>query len=126
MSYCRLSSDNGYCDIYCYESVYGGIEIHVASRRQPEGCPTDPWELLVSDNDKPDYEAYKNAEKTKRDWLESITYEELNLPSAGKSFNCCSYSEAAEKLLELREEGLNVPQYAIDALLEDAKEYEGD
>jgi len=33
MSYCRWSSDDFQCDLYCYEAVGGGYITHVASMR---------------------------------------------------------------------------------------------
>lgn len=34
MSYCRWSSDNFECDLYCYSDVNGGYTTHVAGRRR--------------------------------------------------------------------------------------------
>ena len=41
MSYCRWSTDNFKCDLYCYEDVNGGFTTHVASNRP---SPPYPYE----------------------------------------------------------------------------------
>ena len=33
MSYCRFSSDDYRCDVYCYADALGGFTTHVASKR---------------------------------------------------------------------------------------------
>jgi len=38
MSYCRWSSDNYQCDVYCYADVGGGYTTQVASRRRIPGA----------------------------------------------------------------------------------------
>ena len=65
MSYCRFSSENYHCDIYCYAHVNGGFVTDV----------TD-----------------------------------------GRSFFDDSAAQCADRLELLRQEGLRVPQYAIDSL----------
>ena len=42
MSYCRFSSDNYACDVYVYESCYGGFDVHVASSRYVGDIPKLP------------------------------------------------------------------------------------
>jgi len=37
MSYCRWSSDNWQCDLYCYDDISGGITTHVAGYRCVKG-----------------------------------------------------------------------------------------
>ena len=47
MSYCRFSSDDYQCDVYCYASVSGYYVTHVASNRPVlDGTlpPAVPWE----------------------------------------------------------------------------------
>src|SRR5687767_6611694 len=39
MSYCRWSTDDFQCDLYCYEDVSGGFTTHVAGRRKIWDAP---------------------------------------------------------------------------------------
>lgn len=39
MSYCRWSSDDFRCDLYCYESIDGNWVTHVAANRIPDDTP---------------------------------------------------------------------------------------
>lgn len=105
MAYCRWSD----CDVYVYEDIYEHWVIHVASRRRaagkgPELDPSTPESLL---------ESYK----TIISWCEqNDEYVDIDLPSAGLSFRYGSPGACAYKLEELRDEGFDVPQYAIDEL----------
>lgn len=126
MSYCRWSSDDYQCDVYVYRSDYG-YECHVSGRRRdfgkagitlppPADCTKDSlsaWlerQSLVSDLlddprfDDDDFEGWVNVPE----------------PHAGQSYTVRTAGECADLLEEIRATGCNVPQYAIDALREEA------
>ena len=124
MSYCRWSSDQFQCDVYVYEDCNGGWTTHVAGMRSVELSPKMPWRWLKV----PIIGAlmWRRYTRLSKHWSETRTLVEIGLPHDGESFNdhcpiCC-----ADRLVELRDMGYNVPQYAIDSLMaesEDEGEY---
>ena len=118
MSYCRWSSDDHQCDVYVYESDRG-YETHVAGRRRV--IPDDVLSSLpiVEDNTVAAFLARYSALVS---WMDSTpaVWHNLTAPSAGEHFLDATPAECADRLEALRAEGLNVPQYAIDALREEA------
>lgn len=130
MSYCRWSSDNGYCDVYVYEDVHGGWTTHVASARYPEGRPQGYMEVFFSFMDAGgDAEAAHvpalEARAAQEEWDEANPVIAIESPKAGESFSHSSPGECADNLEQLRCEGFQVPQYAIDSLREEHCEFCG-
>ena len=112
MSYCRWSSDDFSCDIYCYESEVGYM-IHVASHRVVGDIPKLPvWS-------KENYAEWSKSYHKQVRFIETSKREPINLPCAGKTFCLDNAADCAYKLIELKDMGYNVPQYAIDSLLEE-------
>lgn len=120
MSYCRWSSDNGYCDLYVYEDVQGGWTSHVAARRRPPGAPRDPMYAFMAGGVK----EYMSAMDEWNKWAQSVTMIDIDHPEAGTSFNHDTPGECAENLKRLRAEGFVVPEYAINSLMEEEAERE--
>jgi hypothetical protein len=114
MSYCRFSSDNFASDVYAYESVHGGFQIHVAGSRVVGDVPKLP--PFSKDN----AEAYMTAREAQGAFLDTCVYEDIMLPHAGESFVEPTAATCADRLLLLRALGYHVPQHAIDALREEA------
>lgn len=112
MSYCRFSSDNWRSDIYCYESIDGVWEIHVAGNRVVGDIPPEPSLNLL----KTDVDQFGKEHKAVMDFLDTAVREPIELPHAGESFTEGTAALAAERLLVLRTIGYNVPDYAIEAL----------
>lgn len=122
MSYCRWSSDQFRSDIYCYESNDGFV-IHVAAARLVSDQPRperkagavsidDPsWVQLSVD----DWNAYSA-------WSDAARREPIRLEHAGEQFVEATAGECADRLRQLRALGYHVPQYALDALDEEAGE----
>jgi hypothetical protein len=151
MSYCRWSSDHFECDVYVYEDCSGGWTTHVAGRRRKNKLPDEIKAMYVDMSD-PEWPAkYMAAEKAAREWhdaqpcdehpvmyaqpdgtskpgiwrtLKDSEYIDLATigPEAGESFNDPTPGDCAERLKALQAKGFNVPQYAIDALLEEHAE----
>lgn len=115
MSYCRFSSDNWKSDVYCYESEMG-IVINVAGSKI-DGIPEIPsWGIVSA-------EEYMEAMKVQSDYMDKhqSARREIGLPYDGQYFLCGSYQQAYEKLVELKEVGYYVPEYAITNMKEDAE-----
>ena len=104
MAYCRWSD----CDVYVYEGQDGWVT-HVASRRNKAGYPPDF-----------DWENVEASFKARNAWSEANQeYVEIGLPDAGESYLHNTPGECAENLIRLKREGFNVPQYAIDELIDE-------
>lgn len=118
MAYCRWSTDDFQCDVYCYADVKGGWTIHVAGLRNvgPEPRPKTP--PLAKDN----INAWLDSHRALMAWLEKAERVKIGLPNDGETYNVASPGEAADVLVELREKGYLVPQFAIDALREEQTE----
>jgi len=147
MSYCRFSSLNMMCDVYVYQDCYGGWTTHVASARRV--IPPIPsflygqfmtrvhrWSGVTMNNATKEFDypvrwrkhAYKAWTRFAAWWhtyihggsLKRIPMRKIGLPMDGKAFNDGTAEECAGRLEALRALGYRVPQYAIDALREEA------
>lgn len=115
MSYCRWSSDDFQCDVYCYESERG-IEIHVAATRpflDRELPPPVPFSIERFDE-------WMARDGVVREWLARAEHKPIGLPHDGCSFCEADPGAAADLLQALRGMGYNVPPHVIDALREEA------
>ena len=116
MSYCRWSSNNFQCDIYAYESCYGGYEIHIAGLRVMGDIPKLPQ--LAKDN----VTEFSEAHKKQMAFLETATRKEIVLPYANESFHCETLEDFEIRLRELKELGYNFPDYVFTDIEEEKKE----
>lgn len=120
MSYCRWGADDGRSDVYCYANCSGKWTTHVAGQK-PVALETKPpaasFKLLQEDP-----EAWQRQHKAEMDWYKTCTYAPLNLPYDGQTFDDDGPAEMVETLLMLRAAGYHVPEYAIEALREEASE----
>jgi hypothetical protein len=111
-----------------YENASGYWTIHVAGRRHDWGdIELPPWNVT-------DGESYIARHKVVQElWKERfgghfdehehwIDLEAIAPQFAGETYDTNSPGDCADKLEEIRAAGLNVPQYAIDALQEEARE----
>lgn len=117
MSYCRWSNDDYQCDVYTYADVAGGYTTHVAGNRPL---------LDVELPERVSFTAENNAAWFKRDrlvteWLERADRKPIGLAHDGETFRDETAEDAANTLQMLKDAGYNVPQYAIDALREEAR-----
>lgn len=117
MSYCRWSTNDFTCDIYCYESCDGGWDIHIAALRHRLRSlpPPVPFDL---ENLDPWFERHKKVMKM----VHRAKRYPIGLPYDGESYNEPTAGDAAKRLIALKETGYNVPQEAIDALIEESEE----
>jgi len=119
MSYCRWSSDDFQCDIYCYAHCDGGYRIHVATNR------VDPLPLPPLDENA-STEAFVEHHMKVMELMKTAEHKRIGLSCDGETYHEQTARGAAEQLKRLKGIGYNVPQYAIDSLLEDAVEEEKD
>ena len=116
MAYCRLSSDDFKCDVYCYKSPSQGYYIiHIQDRmsRILEKLPPRP----TTDNELDWYYWEKEAEKS----FEGFNLDTLYLPFNGETILLDHPLSTANFLMMLKDWGYYVPDYAIDRLLYEAK-----
>lgn len=118
MSYCRFSSDDGQCDVYVYEHYMGFWVTHVAGQKRR---PIEPLPPPVPCSPERAAE-WLARHKRVQEILDQSPYEPIGLPHDGESFEHATPDECAENLERLQALGYNVPQYAIDALREEAAE----
>lgn len=113
MSYCRFSSDNGQCDLYCYESNEGFVT-HVACYRQRAWKRL--FHFLTDKRMKIPGIAYRP--RLTRFYLFGfprwLTHKRLGLPSDGKMFIDESESLMFERIVGLYIEGYNIPESLLD------------
>lgn len=112
MAYCRWSSNDFQCDVYCYESVDGGWHVHVAGRRH---VLTEPLPPPVN-YDSPQFGSRHQKVMSLLDNAELV---KIGLPHDGESSVFNTPGAAAQYLEMLQSAGYIVPQYAIDALREE-------
>lgn len=112
MSYCRWSSDNWRCDLYCYEHVDGGWTTHVAARKRvgldalpnvPDVGTVDPQTWIAA------YQAQMAA-------LEKLEFADITLPHAGETFSDPTLEDFKARLLMLKELGYSFPDYVLEAV----------
>jgi hypothetical protein len=116
VAYARFSSDNWKSDVYTWADVGGGWITHVASSRHVFD-DAYPMPEYVADGTA---EAFVEWYGAQRIAIDHAHLEPIGGPLDGS--HCTSYSpgECAEFLLMVRSHGYHVPQYAIDALLEES------
>ena len=122
MSYCRWSSDNFHCDLYCYQSDQGYVT-HVARTRITSYLPKPSsskwitkiplrlgwpiWWLRLW---------YWNW------WMEKATRTPIDLPHDGENFLNEDLDGFLRTLLHLRRAGYRFPAHVIEAVLEELVE----
>ena len=114
MSYCRFSSDNFGCDVYVWHDVSGSYRIAVAGNRIIGEVPALPC------LDETEPAAFAAAHRVQMAFVEAAPREPIGGAHDGALLSCTDARHGAEQLLALRADGYRVPQYAIDALLEEA------
>ena len=126
MSYCRWSSDDFQCDLYCYEDVGGGWTTHVAVNR-----------LILPDVLPPPVQPHRDGSEAEnqrwaKEWVDrsqamrpiydAAKRVPLGLPFDGKSFNDPDLESFLARLLQLREVGYKFPDYVIESVREEIAE----
>lgn len=115
MSYCRWSSNNFDCDLYCYESDCG-YETHVAGLRVVGKVP--PFPDSINDGKKEwmrKYEAH-------RTFMDTCKREKIGLPCDGKRFCDPDLKSFLKRVTDLKEMGYHVPRHVFTAIEREIKE----
>ena len=147
MSYCRFSSLNMMCDVYVYQDCYGGWTTYVARARLV--IPPIPslldgqfmtrvhrWTGANWNSGTRNFEYPSRWRKHVANvwfrfaaWWQTyihggsiklIPMRSIGLPMDGETFNDATAEACASLLEALRALGYRVPQYAIDALRDEA------
>jgi len=108
MSFCRWSSDNFKCDVYCYEDVAGGFTTHVAGNRVVGDIPDCPA-LPDAENIEGWMELYKAREIA----LDRAAHEPIGLPHDGETFNDETLEDMRARLVSLKKIGYYVPDWVF-------------
>lgn len=117
MSYCRWSTDNFRCDVYCYADVSGGYTTHVAGNRLV-GQPDEPALPEPGSGN----EAWDGWSTAYNEWLrgiDSCKREAITLPHAGESFNDGTLEEFRDRLKGLRDLGYQIPDFVFAVIEEE-------
>jgi hypothetical protein len=114
MSYCRWSSMNWTCDLYCYADITGGWTTHVTPRRRIDAVPEDRQEDFIAG--KISLAEYRQLHCQQIAALARTRFEPLRLPHAGETFHDSTLAEFKLRLLELRQLGYRFPDDVIDQI----------
>lgn len=122
MAYCRWSSDNFRCELYCYSNVYGGYTTHVAGNKIiTPVIPPLPLSFI------------KKGSKL-RSWLWTKIYNlhlftvrfglrrNIGLPFDRQSFDDETLEGFRDRLIHLREVGYRFPDYVLEVVNEEIAE----
>lgn len=112
MSYCRWSSDNWKCHLYCYEDVSGGWTTHIAGRKRIGTIPDDRMDDFMLG--KITAEEFAKLHKVQMDALGELPFEDITLPHAGETFNDGSLEGFRDRLLSLRSIGYHSPDHVLE------------
>ncbi|MDP9203477.1 MAG: hypothetical protein M3P26_16340 [Gemmatimonadota bacterium] len=115
MSYCRWSSDNWRCDLYCYQDISLGYTTHVAGNRVVGDIPQEPdWALLVIDLPR-----FGREHAAVMAFLDTAERRPIGLPHDGATFHDPDLASFLSRVTELRKIGYNVPDYVFDEIREE-------
>jgi hypothetical protein len=117
MSYCRWSSDDFKCDLYCYEDVNGGWTTHVASNRIVGECP--PLEIPPHPPTEAQLREFQKTNNARHAFLDACDRSPIGLPYDGKTFHDYSLEEFRARIVALREIGYQCPDYVLDEIDEE-------
>ena len=126
MSYCRWSTNNFSCDLYCYEHVGGGFMTHVAGRRikNIDEMPKTDASLISANRNEMDVQealsSYMEQSNAQAKWL-SVNVErvEIGLPHDWEAFHDPDLESFLRRLLYLKQVGYHFPDSVIDTVKEE-------
>ncbi len=114
MSYCRFSTNDFQCDLYCYESK-SGYETHIAQNRfvfrEPMPPPVE-FSLDTSDQ----WFARHQAVMREVDRADKV---KIGLPHDGESFTDTSLEDFLTRLIHLKDVGYQFPDDVIETVKEE-------
>ncbi len=112
MSYCRWSSDDWACELYCYESI-GGWVTHVAAYKRVNV----PKIGKMPNHQSPRvFKKWMKKYKAQMVYLETAEMRAIGLPYDGQTFNDADIRTFKERLLYLRGVGYKFPDYVLETI----------
>ena len=121
MSYCRFSSMDFGCDLYCFADCAGGYTTYVAANKIVGEVPKIP-EFPLGKQDTPEWKAWGVAYKAQMDFLETAKRVPIGLPYDGERFNDLDLESFLARLLMLRERGYRFPDYVLEDVRSEIEE----
>jgi len=119
MSYCRWSSDDFHCDLYCYASSQG-YTTHIASNRVIGDVPHVDWESFLDKRvSAKEFVAQHNAQ---HEFLMNAKREPIGLEEDGKSYDDPDLESFLLRVLHLKALGYQVPEYVTKTIIEEINE----
>lgn len=125
MSYCRFSTDDFQCDLYCYADVNGGYTTHVAANRVMFNKPLPKPITLGPHPNKAQVKEWLNRNQFVSNLLDdddAVTRVPITLPFAGDTFNDTTLEDFLDTLIKLKEVGYVFPQYVIETVESEIKD----
>lgn len=120
MAYCRWSSDNFQSDVYVYLTVSGSYTVHICKMKF-QFHPDYPHPSMPLKEDRETLKKYLsdfNRAMDKATLIENETTKEYS----DKSFSFDTLKETIDFLLELRSNGLHIPDVAIQVMRQEIEE----
>lgn len=119
MSYCRWSTDDFLCDLYCYESDEGFVT-HIAANRPIWGDKRpDP---VPFNNETIGDGSWLARRNLVMDLLDEINREPVDPEYAGKHYLDDTLEEFLARLISLKNAGLSFPDYVIENVKQELKD----
>lgn len=115
MSFCRWSSMDFSCDLYCYESGEGFVT-HVASSRVVGDIPKLDWSFLQNPKSEDNMEKFLKSQEEQFKFLDTAKRETIGLPSDGTTFVDQTVGDFLTRLATLKEQGYNFPEITKEDL----------
>jgi hypothetical protein len=118
MSYCRWSTDDFQCDLYCFEHVDRYFQTYVAGRRLVYKEPLPP-EVSFEDT-----EAWIERHTKIMEMVSEGEHIPIGLPYDGEEFRDSTLEKMLNRIKELKKIGYIVPDFVIENIEEEIKSYE--
>jgi hypothetical protein len=119
MSYCRWSSNNWDCDLYCYEHVDGGFTTHVAGNRVVGDVPKD-MDFPPAGTSKDEVAKWAEeavvSHRAQMAFLETAERKDIGLPHDGETFSDPDLESFLARVTSLRDMGYHVPDFVIESI----------
>lgn len=106
MSYCRWSSADWSCDLYCYEGGHGYVTSVASSRLQADTpCPAFRWDGTADD--------MLNSYNAQENWMAGAKHVPIGGPHDGADFLDPTLEAFRARLIMLREAGYSFPDEVL-------------
>ena len=120
MSYCRWSTNNFNCDLYCYADCGGGYTTHVAGMRRRVWYRLFSW--LTDKRWNAGTFKYRTGRFSPFLLPHRLTHKKIRLPETGKTFNDNTLEEFYERVKGLIGMGYKAPDSLLRIIKEEIEE----